>query len=1086
MKYSLFLISFLWALGANCQPLWMRYPSISPDGNHIVFSYKGDIYKVSSAGGAAQPLTLHEAHDFMPVWSHDGQSIAFASDRYGNFDVFVMPANGGEARRLTFSSFGDFPTDFSNDNQSVLFQSGRMDPHTSVQFPIRMLGELYSIPVLGGNAKQISAASAELARFSPSGNRLVYQDNKGYEDYHRKHQTSSIARDIWMLDVAAKKYTKLTSFKGEDRNPVWASQSEIYYLSEQTSSFNIFKLSVDSPGQTKAITTLSDHPIRNLSVSDKGMLCFTWNGEIYTTREGEQPKKVNISIGTDTRSNEYRNVAIMGGATEFSLSPNGKEIAYIVRGEIFVSAVDGGGSKRITNTPEQERSVSFSSDGKLLVYAAERNGSWDVMKTSIVRKDEPYFYTATLLKEEPVVSTPADEFQPEFSPDGKEVAYLEERTILKVVNLASKGVRTILPGNLNYSYSDGDQWFHWSPDGKWLTFNFLQKDHWLDEIGLASADGKGDVKNISLSGYDDWGPRWMAGGKMIVYQSWRDGMKSHGSWGATSDAYAIFMTKAAMERFNLSKTEFALLKEKEEKEKKEKDEAKAKEAEKDKKKGKDAKAKADSAKMDPITIDWDGIQDRKARLTLHSSHLGDVILSADGEKLYYLCQFEKGFNLWVSNLREKNTKMLVALDANGAGGLQFDKEGKNLFLMADGKIMKIEPESGKSEPIALGGEMKLDAAKERAYIFNHAWRQVIKKFYRPDLHGVKWDFYKAAYERFLPYISNGYDFEEMLSELLGELNASHTGAGYRAFKPDGDKTGVLGVFYDPSYSGSGLKIAEVIKNGPLDKSELAIKAGTIIEKINGQEIPQNQEWSTLMHNTAGQNMLLSIKDVDGKQREIVVKPVGIGVQDELLYRRWIRARREEVEKLSNGRLGYVHVRGMDDHSFRDVYDEALGYNATKEALIVDTRFNGGGWLHDDLATFLSGKKYVDMAPRGQKIGFDPQRKWTKPSVVLISESNYSDAHFFPFVYKELGIGKLIGMPVPGTATAVWWESQIDPSIYFGIPQVGIMDKSGQYLENKQLEPDVMVAQDPEVFTNGRDQQIEKAVEVLLKDLGPKK
>lgn len=1086
MKYSLFLLSFLWVWSAQCQPLWMRYPAISPDGNQILFSYKGDIYKVSTSGGAAQPLTLHEAHDFMPVWSHDGQSVAFASDRYGNFDVFVMPAMGGEARRLTYSSFGDFPTDFSNDNQSVLFQSGRMDPQTSVQFPIRMLGELYSIPVQGGNAKQLTAASAELARYSPSGNRMVYQDNKGYEDYHRKHQTSSIARDVWMLDLAKKKYTKLTSFKGEDRNPVWASESDIYYLSEQPNSFNIFKLSVDNPGQTKAITTLSDHPIRNLSVSDKGILCFTWNGEIYTTREGEQPKKVNISIGTDSRNNEYKNVAIMGGATEFSLSPNGKEIAYVVRGEVFVSAVDGGGSKRITNTPEQERSVSFSSDGKMLVYAAERNGSWDVVKATIVRKDEPYFYTATLVKEEPVVATSADEFQPEFSPDGKEVAYLEERTILKVVNLATKAVRTILPGNLNYSYSDGDQWFHWSPDGKWLTFNYLQKDHWLDEIGLASADGKGEIKNISLSGYDDWGPRWMAGGKMIVYQSWRDGMKSHGSWGATSDAYAIFMTKAAMERFNLSKTEFALVKEKEEKEKKEKEEAKTKEAEKDKKKGKDAKAKADSAKVDPVAIDWDGIQDRKARLTLHSSNLADILLSTDGEKLYYLCQFEKGFNLWVSNLREKNTKMLVALDANGAGGLQFDKEGKNLFLMADGKIMKIEPESGKSEPISLGGEMKLDAAKERAYIFNHAWKQVTKKFYRPDLHGVKWDFYKTAYERFLPHISNGYDFEEMLSELLGELNASHTGAGYRAYKPDGDKTGLLGVFYDQSYTGPGLKIAEVIKNGPLDKTELAIKAGTIIEKINGQEIPQNQEWSILMHNTAGQNMLLSIKDVDGKQREVVVKPIGIGIQDELLYRRWIRARRDEVEKLSGGRLGYVHVRGMDDHSFREVYDEALGYNATKEALIVDTRFNGGGWLHDDLATFLSGKKYVDMAPRGQKIGFDPQRKWTKPSVVLISESNYSDAHFFPFVYKELGIGKLIGMPVPGTATAVWWEGQIDPSIYFGIPQVGIMDKSGQYLENKQLEPDVMVEQDPDVFTNGRDQQIEKAVEVLLKDLGPKK
>ena len=1088
MKYLFQFLLFAFAgLSAMAQPLWLRYPSISPDGSQIIFSYKGDLYKVASAGGQASPLTLHEAHDFMPVWSHDGKSIAFASDRYGNFDVFVMPASGGEAKRITQASNGDFPTDFSADDKFVLFQSGRMDPNTSVQFPIRMLNELYAVPVTGGNPKQITAACGELARYSPDGKTIVYQDNKGYEDYHRKHQTSSIARDIWSFEPEKKKYTKLTTFKGEDRNPVFASDKEIFYLSEQPNSFNIYKLSLDNPGQTKAITTLPDHPVRNLSVAKNGTLCFSYDGELYTVKEGEQPKKVAVSMATDARSNAYKNIPIMGGASEFALSSNGKEVAFIVRGEVFVSAVDGGGSKRITNTPQQERSVSFSADGKSLIYSAERNGSWDIFKTTIVRKEEPYFYTATLLKEEPVVATPADEFQGVFSPDGKEVAYLEERTTLRVINLASKATRTILASGINYSYADGDQSFDWSPDGKWLVFNYLQPNHWLDEVGMAKADDKGPVYNLTQSGYDDSYPRWMAGGKMILYSSWRDGLKSHGSWGSTSDMYALFPTQEYFDRFKLSKQEFALLKEREEKEKKEKEAAEAKASEKNKKKDKNTdKTKADSLKNAEIKIELDGIEERKVRLTLHSSFMTDAVLSADGEKLYYTCKFEKGFNLWVSNLREKNTKILVQLDANNAGGLQFDKEGKNLFMVADGRILKVEAEGGKQEPVALGGEMLLNTDAERAYMFDHAWRQVVKKFYRPDLQGVKWDFYKKAYEKFLPHISNGYEFEEMLSELLGELNASHTGAGYRMYNPTGDKTAVLGVFYDQEYAGPGLKIAEVIKNGPLSKAGMNIKPGTIIEKINGQEIPTQVEWTTLMHNQIDQNMLLSLKDPDGKTRDIVVKPIAIWVQDQLLYDRWVKARRDEVEKLSGGRLGYVHVRGMDDESFRVVYEEALGRNANKEALIVDTRFNGGGWLHDDLATFLSGKKYVEMAPRGQKIGFDPQRKWTKPSCVLMSESNYSDAHFFPFVYKELGIGKLIGMPVPGTATAVWWESQIDPSIYFGIPQVGIMDKTGNYLENRQLDPDVQVSQEPAVLISGRDQQIEKAVETMLNDLGPKK
>lgn len=1091
MFRNILTLTALACLGTRlaAQPLWLRYPAISPDGNQIVFAYKGDLYRVSAEGGDAIPLTLHEGHETQPVWSPDGKSIAFASDRYGNFDVFVMPAGGGEARRLTLSSGSDMPTAFSHDGQRVIFTAGRQDPHTSVQFPMRMLGEVYSVPVQGGNVRQELPVPAELVQVSPDGNRLIYQDNKGYEDYYRKHQTSSIARDIWMYDRPSRKYTRLTTFRGEDRNPVFGSGNSIFYLSEQPSSFNVFRLNASGSGQPEAITRLENHPVRNLSVSRNNVLCFSYDGQIYTLREGSAPRKLDVRISVDARSLAYRNIPVMGGVSEMAVSPGGKEVAYIVRGEVFVSAVEGGTTRRITNTPQQERSVSFSPDGSALLYAAERNGSWDIFQTTRLRKDESFFYLATLLKEEPLVNTPADEFQPRFSPDGKEIAYYEERTTLKVLNLASRATRVILPPGINYSYSDGDQTFDWSPDGKWLIFNFLQPNHWLDEVGLAPSDGKGPITNLTQNGYDDSSPRWMAGGKMILYSSWRDGMKSHGSWGAQSDAYALFATQEALDRFRLNKHEFALLKEREEKEKKDSGEAEGKAGDKDKKKKKTpaekAKEKADSLAKTLIKIELDGIQDRKARLTLHSSFLSDAVLSPDGEKLFYTCVFEKGFNLWVTSLREKSTRILAQLDAGGAGNLVFDKEGKTLFLWVDGRIVKVDPESGKVDNIALNGEMQLNPAAERAYIFDHAWRQVVKKFYRTDLHGVRWDFYKKEYEKFLPHIGNNYEFEEMLSELLGELNASHTGAGYGNWKPDGDRSPSLGLLFDLQYEGPGLKVAEVLKKGPLDKAGMGIVPGMILRKIDGLEFPAGEEWLALIRNKNGQNTLLTFTDDKGKEKEVVMKPVPAYEEAELLYQRWVENRRREVERLSNGRLGYVHVRGMDDASFRVVYEDVLGKNANKEALIVDTRFNGGGWLHDDLATFLSGKKYVDMQPRGQKIGFDPQRKWTRPSVVLVGESNYSDAHFFPFVYKELGIGKLIGMPVPGTATAVWWESQIDPTLYFGIPQVGIVDKAGNYLENQQLEVDVQVAQDPDVMVAGRDQQIEKAVEVLLRDLGGK-
>jgi C-terminal processing protease CtpA/Prc len=273
-----------------------------------------------------------------------------------------------------------------------------------------------------------------------------------------------------------------------------------------------------------------------------------------------------------------------------------------------------------------------------------------------------------------------------------------------------------------------------------------------------------------------------------------------------------------------------------------------------------------------------------------------------------------------------------------------------------------------------------------------------------------------------------------------------------------------------------------MEKGPLANAQSKVEAGTLIEKIDGVEITPEMDYNKLLNRKAGKNVLLSLYNEKTKTRwEETVKPVTLTQENELRYGRWVTTRRKEVEKQSEGRIGYVHVRGMNDASYRTVVEEVLGKCADKESLIVDTRFNGGGWLHDDLATFLGGKKYLDIVPRGIKMGHEPFRKWTKPSAVLVGESNYSDAHMFPFAYREHSLGKIIGMPIPGTGTAVWWETQIDPTLVFGIPQVGMVALDGKYLENTQLEPDVKVMNQPEIVAKGRDQQLEKAVEELRKE-----
>ena len=1077
MKLLFTLLAATLSMAAYAQkPLWMRYPAISPDGQTIVFSYQGDIYKVPAAGGQAVPLTIHESYDYMPVWSHDGKSIAFASDRYGNFDVFVMPAAGGEAKRLTFHSANDLPSDFTPDNQRIIFSSARTDDAANAQFPIGLLGELYSVPVTGGRTKMELTTPAELARYSRDGRTLLYHDIKGYEDAMRKHHTSSVTRDVWAYDVAAGKHTKLTNFIGEDRNPVLAADGQtVYYLSEQSGSYNVHRMRLDDPAQTKAVTSFTKHPVRFLSLADNGTLCFGFDGEIYTMPANGQPQKVAVQIMNDGRLLSEKIVPVSSGATEMALSPGGKEIAFIVRGEVFVTSVEGGITRRITNTPEQERSVSFSPDGRTLLYAAERNNNWNIYKSSITRKEEPYFYSSTVLTEEPVIATDAEEFQPAFSPDGKEVAYLEERVVLKVVNLATKATRTILTADKNYSYSDGDQYYQWSPDGKWFLVDFAAYNIFSSDVGLVAADGKSPVVNLTQSGYNEGRAKWSMGGKALIMTSDRDGMKNHGSWGGEGDAYALVFTKEAFDRFKLSKEDFALLKEKEEKEKKEEDAAKAAKAEAAKKEA--GKAVAAEKKDDAgLKMELDGIEDRKVRLTIHSSNLSDAVMSKDGEKLFYLARFEKTSDLWVTELRTRETKILVK---DAGSELELSKDGKSLFVLSERGITKVDAESGKKEPVTISGEMNLSYLGEKAYIFDHAWRQVQKKFYVTDLHGVDWKFYRDEYRKFLPSIANNRDFAELLSELLGELNASHTGCRYAHPQQNMDATASLGLFYDQSFTGDGLKITEVIKKGPLDVAASKVKAGVIVEKIDGQPITAAVDHNQLLNRKAGKNTLLSLYDPATNVRwEEALKPVSLGEENELRYQRWVRTRREETERLSGGKVGYVHIRGMNDASYRTAYEDILGKCADKESIIVDTRFNGGGWLHDDLATLLSGQKYIEMVPRGQKGGHEPMRKWIKPSVVLVGESNYSDAHMFPYAYRANKIGKIVGMPVPGTGTAVWWESQIDPTLVFGIPQVGMVTTDGKYMENTQLEPDVLVRNEPELLSKGRDQQLEKAVDEL--------
>ena len=1055
---------------------------ISPDGTEIAFCYKGDIYKVPSNGGTATQLTTQASYECSPIWSPDSKQIAFASDRNGNFDLFVMSADGGAARRLTTHSASEIPSTFTTDGNYILFSASIQDPANSALFPTSAMTELYKVPVTGGRTEQVLGTPAEMVCFDKSGKTFLYQDRKGFEDEWRKHHTSSITRDVWLYDSENGKHTNLTAHAGEDRNPVFAPDGQtVYFLSERDgSTFNVYSFPISSPQSLKTVTHFKTHPVRFLSMGSNGTLCYTYDGEIYTQKQGDKPQKVKIDIIRDDQ-NTIADLNFSNGATSATVSPDGKQVAFIVRGEVFVTSADYNTTKQITHTPAREAGLTFSPDNRTLAYASERNGNWELYMAKIARKEEANFPNATAIEEE--VLLPSDKTErtyPQFSPDGKELAFIEDRNRLMVINLETKKVRQVTDGSTWFSTGGGFD-YSWSPDGKWFTLEFIGNRHDpYSDIGMVSAQG-GKIINLTNSGYTSGFPRWVLDGNAILFITERYGMRAHASWGSLNDVMLVFMNQDAYDKFRLSKEDYELQKELE-KEQKNTTEAKKN----DKKKG-DNKEKSEEKKEEKvkdIVVELNNIEDRIVRLTPNSSDLGSAIITKDGETLYYLSAFEGGYDLWKMNLRKKDTKLLHKMDA-GWANMEMDKDGKNLFLLGSNTMQKMGTDSESLKPISYQAHVKMDLAAERDYMFNHVYKQEQKRFYNLNMHGIDWDAMTKAYRKFLPHIDNNYDFAELLSEYLGELNVSHTGGRFRP-QLKGDATATLGLLYDWNHNGKGLLISEVVEKGPFDHARSKVKAGNIIEKIDGQEITPESDYSVLLNGKARKKTLVTLYNPQTKERwEEVVVPVSNGVMSDLLYARWVKQRAADVDKWSNGRLGYVHIESMGDDSFRSVYSDILGKYNNREGIVIDTRFNGGGRLHEDIEILFSGKKYFTQVVRGREACDMPSRRWNKPSIMVQCEANYSNAHGTPWVYSHQKIGKLVGMPVPGTMTSVSWETLQDPTLVFGIPVIGYRLPDGSYLENSQLEPDIKVANSPETVVKGEDTQLKAAVDELLKEIDGK-
>ena len=1075
------------SVASFAEPLWMRYPAISPDGKAIAFTYKGSIYVAPATGGEARCITTAESYDFNPVWSPDSKSIAYASDRYGNFDIFVISKDGGTPTRVSTHSANETPYSFSPDGSKIYFGATIADPSESALFPKGSMTELYAIPSKGGRYERVLATPAQYIDFSKDGGSFLYQDRKGGENEWRKHHTSSITRDIWLYDTSSGEHRQVVDWQGEDRNPIFTDGDKgLYYLSEQGGTFNVWHKSLEGNAKPKQITNFKTHPVRFLSAANDGTLCFGYNGEIYTKSASGAPKKLNITIVENAPADKTSILSVSGGSYS-TVSPDGKQIAFVARGEVFVTSVDYTTTKQITSTAEGEASPTFGADNRTLTYASERNGYWNLYTAKIVRDDDPNFPNATLIEEKPLFKDDnIDRAYPQYSPDGKELAFVEGRCRLMVLNIESGKVRQITDGSQHYNTSGGIT-YQWSPDGKWFAISYTGNKHDpYSDIGLVSAQG-GEITNLTNTGYFDSDPQWVLDGNALLFCTDRYGMRSHASWGSLEDVMIVFLNRKTYEEYRMSKEQYEIYKEAE---KKAKEEQKKNEDEAKKDKKDDKADKKDDKKEEPksedIVIELDNIDERIVRLTPYSGTMSGYTLDKEGTSLYYIISYEGSYDMWQLNLRDRSNK--VVQKGIGSGSFVWDKKRENMFLLG-GSMRKFKGGTGSPTSISARCEMRLDREAEREYMFDRIYRQEKERFYHKDMHGVNWEALRDNYARFLPHIDNNFDFAEMTSEWLGELNVSHTGCSYsRPGDSSGDVTANLGVFYDFNRKGDGLLITEVVSGGPFDKASSKVKAGDIIEKIDGEAILDGKDYFPLLNRKAGNTRtLISLyRPESGERWDEVITPISQSTFTSLLYKRWVKQRAADVERLSGGRLGYVHIESMADGSFRTIYADILGKYNHCDGIVIDTRFNGGGRMHEDIEILFSGEKYLTQVVRGKEACDMPSRRWNKASIMITGEANYSNAHGTPWVYKHRGIGKVVGMPVPGTMTSVSWERLQDSSLTFGIPVVGYRMEDGNYLENAQLEPDVKVANSAALVITGRDEQLEAAVKTLLEEIDAKK
>jgi tricorn protease len=1035
-----------------------RMPDISPDGKLVAFSYLGDIWVVETIGGVARPVTVHRAHDIDPVFSPDGKTLAFSSNRHGSYDVYTIPVTSGKPTRLTFDSSNNFVNSWSPDGKTVLFTSNR-----STAFPSGP--ELYSVPADGGMTYRVSAAEGKDGVYSPNGQQFAYVRGPGL--WYRKGYRGSSNDDVWIANADGSNNRRLTDFNGQDNSPMWSADGQsIYYVSEQFGTpANILRLPANaSPGDKNVkpvqITFHKDEAVRRARISANGAwIVYECGPDLWVVgaKEGSQPRKLAIEVHTDDKSNTERQETFTSNATEFALSADEKFVAFAVHGELFMMPVSPNAKvTRLTNTTASNHGIAWAPDNSKILYISDQSGHDNIWALQSAEPDKAKLVDGQKFKSTQLTRTTDATTGLSFAPDGKRVAFVQGGK-LHTMNPDGGDQKVLVNEGQVIDYE-------WSPDSKWLVYSRMDGS-FASELYIVPATGPtqdNPARNVTHYATYNNDVTWSLDGKQIAFLSERRSKYP--------TLHIMSLEKPA------------------------------------------APGVPDKPVVGPpnVEIDWDDLHLRVNQV--NTIPMEEVAIAPDGGKVAFKGTNNGQTDLWVVSTDGRQMTRLTTgglLPARSSANLQWTKRLARLggpstviyFRDKNGQIRAASLSSPANASntatpndniatLSFKVKMTIKTDEEFTEMFDQAWRYLSENFYDNKFHGTDWDAVRSKYRPLVHHVTMKEDLYDMLYLMMGELNASHLGVGSQLTVPE-ERTADLGLIYDESYRGRGLKIKEILKRGPADVRGLNLKPGDLIVAIDGEEITPKTDVSKLLNDKENETVALTITTIpdadpkDPKARRLVhIQATERRKVAKLMYERWVDNNAKRVAELSNGKLGYIHIPSMDDDGLDAFVRSLYSENFDKEAIVLDVRFNGGGFTHDQVLNYLGAKGHTFFKQRDGGEGFvlrSTDRKWTKPLVLLINNRSYSDAEIFPDAFKTLNLGKVVGQPTGGYVIGTGSVSLIDGS-RFAIPRIGVYTTKGVNMEKEGVLPDVLVEPHPDQLAKGIDVQLEKAVEVLRNDV----